>query len=105
MVLAVDVLLDGPTGSADADRVQRHAVVLDEVLLEHQRRLAAEHEVVVRVGARSGRVEDRVPERQPLVVERAAGQATLVVADRHAAVEAVDDPPFQAVSSSSIAIE
>ena len=56
MVLRVDVLLDRAAGAADAHGVERDAVVLDEVLLQHQRRLAAELQVVVRVGAQAGRV-------------------------------------------------
>ena len=51
VVLRVDVLLDRAAGAADADGVERHAVALDEALLHHQRGLAAELQVVVRVGA------------------------------------------------------
>jgi hypothetical protein len=50
VVLAVDVLLDGPAGAAHADRVEGRAVALDELLLGHEGRLAAELEVVVGAG-------------------------------------------------------
>ena len=91
MALRVDVLLDRAARAADADRVGRDAVALDEALLRHDRRLRAEHEVVVRARARPARVDDRVALREADVVEAAASAGrSLDVADRHAAVEGVD---------------
>ena len=91
MTLCVDVLLDRAARAADADRVDRNAVALDEALLRHDRRLGAEHEVVVRARPRAARVDDRVALREADVVEAAAAAGrALDVADRHAAVEGVD---------------
>src|SRR5215211_5241889 len=93
MVLPVDVLLDPAARAAHADRVQRHPVALDELLLGHQRRLAAELEVVVRARAGPARVDDRIALAQPDVVQRAtAAGCALVAADRDPAVEGVDEP-------------
>ena len=50
VVLAVDVLLDGAAGAAEAHGVLRVVVLGDEARLHHQRRLAAEDEVVVGIG-------------------------------------------------------
>ena len=92
VVLGVDVLLDRAAGAADADGVERDAVGLDEPLLRHDRRLAAEHEVVVRRRARAARVDDGVALGQGRVVEvAAAADRPLLVPDRDAAVERVEE--------------
>ena len=90
VVLPVDVLLDRAARSPDADRVARHAVALDELLLGHQRRLAAQHEVVVDAGPGPARVDDRVALAQPVVVEGASARGPLPVSDPDPAVEGVD---------------
>ena len=89
MVLPVDVLLDGPSGAPDSDGVEREAMVLDEVLLQHEGGLAAELEVVVRVRAQSRRVDDGVALAQHRLEQHGAGaQRPLVVADGDAALQA-----------------
>ena len=94
VVLRVDVLLDRAARAADADGVERDAVVLDEVLLQHQRGLAAELEVVVRVGAQAGRGDHRVAELQHVVAQHGAGaDRALRAPDRDAALEAEDEAP------------
>jgi hypothetical protein len=85
VVLRVDVLLDRAAGAADAHAVERDAVVLDEVLLQHQRRLPAELQVVVRVGAKSGRVDHRVAELEHVVQQHGAvASGALVVRPKRA---------------------
>ncbi len=97
VVLGVHVLLDRAARGADAHRVERRAVPLDEALLDHQGRLAAQDQVVVGGGTGAGRVQHRVPLAQPVRVEGGAAQCALVVADRDAAVEAVHRPAVPAV--------
>ncbi len=91
MVLAVHVLLDRPARAADGDRVARLAVRRDEPVLDHDRRLASELEVVVRRRDVAGRVRDCVSEGEAGHVEhRVALRVPLVVADRHTALELVE---------------
>ena len=93
VVLPVDVLLDGAAGAADADGVERDAMVLDEVLLQHQGGLAAELEVVVRVRAQARRVDDGVALAEHRLEQHGAGaRRALVVADGDAALQAEHQP-------------
>ena len=94
MVLAVDVLLDGAPRAAEPDGVLGIVVLRDEARLDHERGLAAEDEVVVRVRLRPGRPRDRVALAEPVDVPGLALVVrALVVADRHAAAEVVDELP------------
>ena len=94
VVLRVDVLLDRAAGAAEADGVERQPVGLDEPLLRHDRGLAAEHEVVVRRRPIARGVDHGVALGQGRVVEvAAAADRPLLVPDRDAAVEGVEQPP------------
>ncbi len=91
VVLSIYVLLDGAARTTQAHGVDGKVVQLDKPLLHHQRRLAAQHEVVVgaRLGAR--RIDDGVALGQAIFVQHStsAGVA-LVVTDGHATLEVVD---------------
>ena len=69
VVLAEDALPDGAAGAADTDRVLGLGVGRDEAVLDHDRRLAAELEVVVRVRPVTGREDDGVAEAEAGEVE------------------------------------
>ena len=93
VVLGVDVLLDGAARPADRHRVVGDAVGLDRVLLQHQRGLAADLQVVVGAGAGAAR-----PHHAVALAEQVGGQhgavagRALEVADADAALEAEHEP-------------
>jgi len=92
MVLGVDVLLDPTTRASDSDGVLGDPVRGDETVLDHDRGLATELEVVVLAGLVPGRVDNRIPAREAVVVEgRTPARVALVVPDAHAALEGVDE--------------
>src|SRR5699024_9572117 len=64
VVLAIDVLLNGPARAAKANGVVGHAVALDEAFLGHQRGFAADFEIVVLAGAGARRVGDGVAQTE-----------------------------------------
>ena len=72
VVLPVDVLLDRAAGASDADRVHGLRELGDEAVLDHDRRLAAQLEVVVRGRPVRGRVRDRVALREARLPEHLA---------------------------------
>ena len=89
-ILVDHVLRDGAAGAAEPHRVGRHAVALDEALLGHHRRFARDLQIVVGAGVVAARMGDRIPETQDVRIQRAAVHGALRMADRHAALEPVE---------------